>query len=177
MGGQIDAEYGDYGYAYLMLYTFEQWEEAEDGLIPVGDGTMMEFLLYIGDYTDLSGDYSIDDEMIEAEESYIVNIAGTDTTELSFITAELTLELVSRKASEIDGFFIATYNVTFSGKASNDVVYTTKQTIEFEAFEPLQTAIEQTESAKTIATKYLEHGNVIILRNGVKYNTVGTIIK
>lgn len=107
----------------------------------------------------------------------MVNIAGTDTTELSFITAKLTLELVSRKASEIDGFFIATYNVTFSGKASNDVVYTTKQTIEFEAFEPLQTAIEQTESAKTIATKYLEHGNVIILRNGVKYNTVGTIIK
>lgn len=177
VGGQIDAEDGEYGYAYLMLYTFEQWEEAEDGLIPVGDGTMMEFLLYIGDYTDLSGDYSIDDEMIEAEESYIVNIAGTDTTELSFITAELTLELVSRKASEIDGFFIATYNVTFSGKASNDVVYTTKQTIEFETFEPLQTAIEQTESAKTIATKYLEHGNVIILRNGVKYNTVGTIIK
>ena len=77
MGGQIDAEDGEYGYAYLMLYTFEQWEEAEDGLIPVGDGTMMEFLLYIGDYTDLSGKYSIDDEMIEAEETYMVNIAGT----------------------------------------------------------------------------------------------------
>lgn len=84
VGGQIDAEDGEYGYAYLMLYTFEQWEEAENGLIPVGDGTMMEFLLYIGDYTDLSGDYSIDDEMIEAEESYMVNIASTDTTELSF---------------------------------------------------------------------------------------------
>ena len=177
-GGQIDAEYGDYGFAYLMLYTFEKWTETEDGLIPVGDGTMMEFLLYIGDYKDLSDTYSSDNEMIDIEESYMAIVAGTDTTQLTFTSAELTLKLVSRESGEEEGFFITTYDVTFSGKASNGIVYTARQTIEFETFEPVDdTAIEQTENAQAPAVKCIENGNIIIIRNGVKYNLTGSITK
>lgn len=180
VGGEIDAEYAEFGFADLMLFTFTEWSEPdEEGYVnPVGDGIMLQLSLYIGDYTDLSGTYSIADESIDADYSYMVSIAGTDTTELTFTSAELTLKLVSRETSEIAGYVASTYEVSFTGKASNGVVYTTNQTIEFDTYEPIEEAIDQVkdnaDNAKS--AKFLRNGQVLILRGNTLYTPAGAAV-
>lgn len=180
VGGEIDAEYAEFGFADLMLFTFTEWSEPdEEGYVnPVGDGIMLQLSLYIGDYTDLSGTYSIADESIDADYSYMVSIAGTDTTELTFTSAELTLKLVNRETSEIAGYVASTYEVSFTGKASNGVVYTTNQTIEFDTYEPIEEAIDQvTDNADNAkSAKFLRNGQVLILRGNTLYTPAGAAV-
>lgn len=139
---------------------------------------MLQLSLYIGDYTDLSGTYSIADESIDADYSYMLSIAGTDTTELTFTSAELTLKLVSRETSEIAGYVVSTYEVSFTGKASNGIVYTTNQTIEFDTYEPIEEAIDQVkdnaDNAKS--AKFLRNGQVLILRGNTLYTPAGATV-
>ena len=179
-GGEIDAEYAEFGFVDVFLYTFNKWTEPdEEGYVnPVGDGMEMLFNIYCGDYTDLSDTYSIENEAIDSEYSYMVIVNGTDTTELDMTTAELTLKLVSTEETGEEGFSYATYEVSISAKGSNGIVYTCQQTIRFEVYGSVEeTAIGQTKSQNTANAKRFENGQVVILRNNTKYSTTGAAIE
>ncbi len=120
VGGQVTDDYYEYfGSIDIDLWTFSDWQQGDDGyLYPLGNGQWMTLEIYPVSASNLSGTYSLADETLDAEYSDLFTVNGTDTTDLTFTAANVTITRSNDSIYNVSYSVTTTDGRTYSGTAS-----------------------------------------------------------
>lgn len=173
--GYVDSEYYEDD-GSLDLFLFKDFEISETGAL-VGDGDMIDFVFYPESTTATSGTYTIADETLDGDYSYLMRVAGTDTTEIYFSAGSLQLTVTNIDLEEETATVnvVALLTADDTGKA-----YTINQTLEIGYYVPVQpTAIQSATAIKAedVVIKAIENGCLILKVKDTRYNVNGAIVK
>ena len=140
----------------------------------VGDGYIVVLDILPENANDITGTYSALAENLDLEYSGIVQIAGTDTTEIVLADGDVAFQLgqysIEAKAAQlamaaelkdVDGNI---YHVEGLVVVSYD-------------FLPEEQGVENVAAEQKKAIKKIEMGNVVIEKNGVRYNVNGAVVR
>lgn len=168
--GYVDGEYfAEWGTMDLIL-----WNIPTEGNEFVGDGDYLVLDFYAESDKEISGTYSLEDETLDAEYTYLLRINGTDTAEVAFEAGELEI-LVNELDLEAQAANI-TFKAVLTSAAEKPEVFVFEQTMDVWYFIEEEEGVEETEAAVK-AIKAIKNGQIIIEKNGIKYNVLGTIIR
>ena len=174
--GYVDSEYYEDD-GSLDLYLFKDFEISEAGAL-VGDGDMIDFVFYPESTTETSGTYTIADETLDGDYTYLMRVVGTDTTEIYFSAGSLQLTVTNIDLEEET----ATVKVVALLTADDNTgkAYTIDQTLEIGYYipEPI-TAIQNANAIKAedVVIKAIENGCLILKVKDTRYNVNGAIVK
>ncbi len=173
--GQVITQYfEDYGLVAVSLFNFQDW--TEEGY-PVGDGDWLDLVIYPESIEQVSGTFTIKDETLDGEESYLMRIVGKDTTEVLFTEASVAIKINSINEEE------EMANVTFKGtlKGDDNKTYTVNATLDI--YFQLSDEGGEEEGIEAIATEQNENkvimheGHIYIIHNGKAYSVTGARVK
>ena len=156
----------------LILYTFEKFDEqgapAEDG-----DYFLLDFAPV--DPNDISGTYSFADGNLDADYTYLIRFAGTDTSYIEFIDAVMGVQVMQM----FDEEEVATIVMAFEGIGDDSIYYSlyiTKPMLLYYDFIAEDDAVENASTPRPVY-KFLEGGSVIIKKNGITYSVNGQRVR
>jgi len=166
--GYVDGEYfADYGSMDLYL-----WNIPEEDNELVGDGDYLVLDFYAESDKDIAGTYSIEDETLDAEYTYLLRINGADTAEVVFASGELVI-IVNELDLEAQIANIS-FQAVLTTADEKPEVFVFEQTMTVWYFIEEEEGVEDIEEATKRAIKAIKNGQIIIEKNGVKYNALGT---
>lgn len=174
--GYVDSEYYEDD-GSLDLYLFADFEISQEGEL-VGDGDMIDFVFYPESTTETSGTYTIADETLDGDYTYLMRVVGTDTTEIYFSAGSLQLTVTNIDLEEET----ATVKVVALLTADDNTgkAYTIDQTLEIGYYIPGPiTAIQNANAIKAedVVIKAIENGCLILKVKDTRYNVNGAIVK
>lgn len=174
--GYVDSEYYEDD-GSLDLYLFADFEISQEGEL-VGDGDMIDFVFYPESTTETSGTYTIADETLDGDYTYLMRVVGTDTTEIYFSAGSLQLTVTNIDLEEET----ATVKVVALLTADDNTgkAYTIDQTLEIGYYIPDPiTAIQNANAIKAedVVIKAIENGCLILKVKDTRYNVNGAIVK
>lgn len=174
--GYVDSEYYEDD-GSLDLFLFKDFEISEAGAL-VGDGDMIDLIFFPESTTETSGTYTIADETLDGDYTYLMRVVGTDTTEIYFSAGSLQLTVTNIDLEEET----ATVKVVALLTADDNTgkAYTIDQTLEIGYYipEPI-TAIQNANAIKAedVVIKAIENGCLILKVKDTRYNVNGAIVK
>ena len=174
--GYVDSEYYEDD-GSLDLFLFKDFEISEEGAL-VGDGDMIDLIFFPESTTETSGTYTIADETLDGDYTYLMRVVGTDTTEIYFSAGSLQLTVTNIDLEEET----ATVKVVALLTADDNTgkAYTIDQTLEIGYYipEPI-TAIQNANAIKAedVVIKAIENGCLILKVKDTRYNVNGAIVK
>ncbi len=174
--GYVDSEYYEDD-GSLDLFLFKDFEISEAGEL-VGDGDMIDFVFYPESTTETSGTYTIADETLDGDYTYLMRVVGTDTTEIYFSAGSLQLTVTNIDLEEET----ATVKVVALLTANDNTgkAYTIDQTLEIGYYIPEPTTAIQNANAikaEDVVIKAIENGCLILKVKDTRYNVNGAIVK
>ncbi len=140
----------------------------------VGDGYMVAFDILPENANNITGTYSALAENLDLEYSGIMQIAGTDTIEIELEDGEVAFQLgqysIEAKAAQLA---MAAELVDVDGN-----VYIVGGTVVvYYEFLPEEQGVENVAAEQKKVIKKIEMGNVVIEKNGVRYNVNGAVVR
>lgn len=173
--GYVDSEYYEDD-GSLDLFLFKDFEISETGAL-VGDGDMIDLIFFPESTTATSGTYTIADETLDGDYSYLMRVAGTDTVRIFFASASLQLTVTNIDLEEETATVkvVALLTADDTGKA-----YTINQTLEIGYYIPVQpTAIQSATAIKAedVVIKAIKNGCLILEVKDTHYNVNGARVK
>ena len=156
----------------LIFWTFEKFD-AKGAPAEDGDYFLLDFAP--ADPNDISGTYSFADGNLDADYTYLIRFAGTDTSYIEFIDAVMGVQ-VMQKFEEED---VATIVMAFEGIGDDSIFYSlyiTKPMLLYYDFVVEDDAVENTTTPKA-TYKFLEGGSVVFKKNGKTYSVSGQRVR
>ena len=159
----------------IKLYTCD----LDDYNTPTSNGILLEFYVTPDDPNDLNGTYSYQDFTFDAESSYLTiseDHAAT-ITDILFVDGEVTIVMTDIDPSS--GTATLDLAGTFTSTEGDIYEFITTHSAEYDYYvtpDPQGEAVTNIRTDRK-AIKHLRSGQVVIYKNGVKYNAVGAIVK
>ena len=169
---------------YGMVFTedFAEWG-AVDILVTnqpivgqqiVGDGYIVAFDILPENANDITGSYSALAENLDLEYSGITQIAGTDTTEIELADGVVSFQLgqysIEAQAAQLA---LAAELEDVDG----NIYHVSGACVVYYEFLPEEQGVENVAAEQKKAIKKIEMGNVVIEKNGVRYNVNGAVVR
>jgi hypothetical protein len=170
--GWVDNDYyEDYGSTDLVLYNIPLNDSYEFD----GDGQYLNFDFYPEDANDITGTYTIKDETLDDYYTYMLVVNGSDTAEIAFTEGEVTFEMLAKSVE--DELAQISIDATLTGDDGN--IYTVNGTfiLYYGFIDDEATGVDNVATDPKKAIKRIEMGELIIEKNGVRYNMNGAVVR
>ena len=169
--GKVSNEYiEDYGSTDVILFNIPV---TDAGYIE-GDGDYLDISIFPEDPNDISGTYTVENEGLDIEYTWLMQVAGTDTTNVEFVDGNVVIAIENAQVEEMTAELKVAANLT---SVDGDTYIVTFDMVVYYDFIEEEQGIEDVAEDQKKAIKRIETGNVIIEKNGVRYNLNGQQIR
>ena len=169
--GMVSNEYlEDYGTTDVILFNIP----VTDAGYIAGDGDYLDISIYPEDPNDISGTYTVENEALDIEYTWLMQVAGTDTTYVEFVDGNVVIAIENAQVEEMAAELKVAANLT---SVDGDTYIVTFDMVVYYDFIEEEQGIEDVAEDQKKAIKRIETGNVIIEKNGVRYNLNGQQIR
>ena len=164
----------------IKLYTCD----LDDYNTPTSNGILLEFYVTPDDPNDLNGTYSYQDFTLDVESSYLSIYENGEIKDTLFVDGEVTI--VMTEIDQTSG--TATLNLagTFTSTEGEIFEFLTTHSAEYDYYvapdpidpDPQEEGLDSvTGNPSPLTHKVLNAGQLVIIKNGVKYNAQGAVVR
>ena len=167
----------------VKLYTCD----LDDYNTPTSNGILLEFYVTPDDPNDLNGTYSYQDFTLDVESSYLTisEYGGDSITDILFVDGEVTIGMTD--IDPTSGYATLDLNGTLISEEGDIYEFVTTHSAEYDYYvtptppvdpDPQEEGLESlTSNPSPLTHKVLRSGHVVIYKNGVLYNTLGSVVQ
>ena len=168
--GYVSNEYYEYyGSTDVVMFNIP----VVDGSL-VGDGDYLDISIFPEDPNDITGTYTVENEALDIEYTWLMQVAGTDTTEVEFVDGNVVIAIENAQKTEYTAELKLTGSLT---SVDGDVYLVNFDMVVYYDFLNEEQGIEDVAEEPKKVIKRIEMGKVVIEKNGKVYNAAGTLIR